>query len=151
MKPQEIELTTRQLKTYALIEWNSKNNKLTSQREIYEEYPITKFKDGYVWNDDPHIHDHCSQIWHDIERLNFAPTIDKIIVCKNFTYKFADSDKEALECADCFLKKGLKALKRHWRIVHKVKANGQGNVFSPDEYIEAYLKKGLNDEEQETD
>ena len=132
-------MTERQLATYSLIKKNSLEGKITSQRQLYENYPISEHKDGYVWNDSPNTHDNCSRIWSDIVAINFSEEVDQIIVVKNFTYKIAKDKQEAEQFANYYLRGGLKKLKRYWQIVKKIKLDGQGALFPDIRFIEAYL------------
>lgn len=132
-------MTERQLATYSLIKKNSLEGKITSQRQLYENYPISEHKDGYVWNDSPNTHDNCSRIWSDIVAINFSEEVDQIIVAKNFTYKIAKDKQEAEQFANYYLRGGLRKLKRYWQIVNKIKLDGQGALFPDIRFIEAYL------------
>lgn len=132
-------MTERQLATYSLIKKNSLEGKITSQRQLYENYPISEHKDGYVWNDSPNTHDNCSRIWSDIVAINFSEEVDQIIVVKNFTYKIAKDKQEAEQFANYYLRGGLRKLKRYWQIVKKIKLDGQGALFPDIRFIEAYL------------
>ena len=133
-----MKLTDRQIKTLELIKANSLKGIETTQREIYENQPTE-----YVWNDDPYIHDHCSSIWRDIEAINTSDEVDEIIVIKNNTYKFAESCAEANAAAQKYLDKAVITFKRYWRVMKKIKQDGQGKIFEPDEFYDTYLKGKL--------
>lgn len=151
-----MKLTTRQWKTYELIKSDSLQGKKTTQYEIYKNYPIERFKDGYVWNDKKKSHDNCPAIWADIERINFSEEIEKIVIYKNFEYWLCSSVEEAQEFAKCYLVAALKKLKRHWQVIEKVKKDGQCKLFSTKgdlidsksrarNYIESYLEQGVEE------
>lgn len=111
-------LTFRQKNLYKLIEHNSLvENRKTSQREIVENIA------GYSWNDDPHIHDHCSAIWNDINAIkNSEDTNVKVILSKDFLY-WIGSDNELSEFADDYFDTDIAPrLYRYWNM--KNKCNG---------------------------
>jgi hypothetical protein len=152
-----MELTTRQWRTYNLIKENSLNGRKTNQYEIYAYTPAGVYKDGYVWNNNPTSHDKCPMIWSDIEKLNFSNKIEKVIVFKDFEYWIAKDEDDAKEFAKKYLADALKKLKRHWRIINKVKLDGQMKLLSTDgnaideksnarDYVETYLLKELEND-----
>lgn len=143
-------LNNRQLTTLKVITENTLKGDITIQQELYQAYPETRFNDGYRWSSNAKCHDNCSAIWSDVEKINMSNEIDKIIIPKNFTYKIAESEEEAKELADYYLKKALLALKRHWTIVRKMRLNGQGKLLDEDEYFETYLKRGLQNEDTDS-
>ena len=96
-------LTSRQKATYELIKKNSLEGKITTQRDLFENYPISEHKDGYVWNDSPYNHDNCSQIWRDVVAINFSEEVEEIIIAKDFTYKIATNEPEATISAKRYL------------------------------------------------
>ena len=148
-----MSLTTRQWATYNLIKQNSLNGKKTTQREIYENYPDKLFKDGYIWaNKDGVNHDNCVTIWSDIEKINFSEEIEKIVISKNYIYWLCENDEEAEKYAQKYFSDGIKKLKRYYRIVGKVKKNGQykllstrGDIIDDEskarDFVETYLRK----------
>lgn len=140
-------LNNRQLTTLKVITENTLKGEITVQRELYWSYPSSKYNDGYKWSEDEKAHDHCSAIRSDIEKINMSSEVDKIIIPKNFTYKIAESEEEAKELADYYLKKALLSLRRHRTIVRKMRLNGQGKLLDEDEYYETYLRKGLQNED----
>ena len=111
---------------WRLIEHNSLvEHRKTTQREIYEQLQDY----GYVWNDEPSVHDHCSAIWKDIKDNNESLEHNKIIISKDFTYWIGD-EEETRE----FIKGLWKALEprltRYWNYVKKISRNGQGKLLS---------------------
>lgn len=140
-------LNNRQLTTLKVITENTLKGEITIQQELYWAYPSSEYYDGYRWSRDEKSHDRCSAIWSDIEKINMSNEVDKIIIPKNFTYKIAESEEEAKELADYYLKKALLSLRRHRTIVRKMRLNGQGKLLDEDEYFETYLKRGLQNED----
>ena len=153
-------MNTRQWKTYELIKKNSLNGKITTQLEIVENYPyvVTDLferkivKDGYTWNTNPKVHDHCSMVWSDIEAINSDDNIQKIIVSPNpYEYKLAETPEEVEEyCHKKFYKPAMAKLVRQSKMLHKVKQDGQGKLLFKDktqarDYWETFLKVSVND------
>lgn len=141
-------MTERQLATYSLIKKNSLEGKITTQRQLFENYPISEHKDGYVWNDSPYNHDNCSQIWRDIVAINFNDEISEIVVVKNFTYKIAKNKEDAEEFATSYLRGGLRKMKRYWQIIKKIKLDGQGRFTELEphiEFINSFVGGRIND------
>lgn len=137
-------MTERQLATYSLIKKNSLEGKITSQRQLFENYPISEHKDGYVWNDSPYNHDNCSQIWKDIVAINFSDEVEEIIIAKDFTYKIATNEPEATIFAKRYLYSGLRKIARYGAIKRKIKANGVGKFSEDNEelhFIDTFLEK----------
>lgn len=138
-------LSERQKATYDLILKNSLQGRTTTQREIFENYPISEYKDGYVWSTNPNSHDNCSQVWKDIVEINFSEEVDKIIIAKNFTYKIATNEPQATIFAERYLYSGLAKLKRYRAIRKKINANGTGRLEELEphiRFIESYLGEG---------
>lgn len=149
-------LSTRQWKTYNLIKKNTLEGKATTQKEIVDNYPYPTYEDGYKWQESNNTSDHCTTIWSDVEELNFSPEIEKVIIVNKFTYKLAESREEAEKFAHKYFSAGIKKLKRHWNIIHKIENDGQGKIISAhgdviDEkskarrYYETYLEKELEE------
>ena len=164
-------MNTRQWKTYELIKGNSLQGKITTQLEIVENYPYTFTdifgerkinKDGYVWNTDPKVHDHCVKVWEDIDKINSDDTIQKIIVSPNpYEYKLAETPEEVKAyCYKKFYKPAMAKLVRQSKMMHKVDQDGQGKLLFKDktqarDYWETFLKESVSDlvemSEYETD
>ena len=155
-------MNTRQWKTYELIKSNSLEGKITTQLEIVENYPymITDIfgeqkinKDGYVWNTNPKSHDHCSQVWEDIEKINNDEKIQKIIVSPNpYEYKLASSVEEVKSyCYKKFYRPAMAKLVRQSKMLNKCRLDGQGkllfnNKSQARDYWETFLKEvAVND------
>ncbi len=128
----EEKLTPRQWATYNLIKERTEQGLITNQADIVTNYPFseTERKDGYVWNTNKRAHDRCSAIWYDIEKINFNPRIEKIIIANDFKYKLAETKEEAEAQAHEYLDKAIRKLKRYWQIQHKIKLDGQGKLLS---------------------
>lgn len=148
---QEKELTTRQWRTHDLIVRNSTFGKVTTQREIYENYPFDAQyrKDGYVWRDNPKVHDHCTAIWEDINKINASGKVHKIIIPKNFTYKVAESQQEVKEFIDeYYFAPAMAKLWRYSNLWRKARRDGQCRLPLKDkskerEYFESFIKKPI--------
>ena len=119
-------LTPRQWALWRLIEHNSLvEHRKTSQREIYE-----RLQDyGYVWNDEPTAHDHCTAVWKDIKDNNESLEHNKIIISKNFEYWIGDEEE-----TEQFLNDLWKAIEprltRYWNYHKKLKRHNQGKLLS---------------------
>lgn len=74
-------------------------------------------------------HDKCPSIYADIDKINKSKEIDKIILIDNFNYKIANKE-EAIDFANYYLRKALKALKRYWTLIDKINNDGQGKLLS---------------------
>lgn len=147
----DINLTTRQWKTYNLIRSNSFNNKTTSQREIVDNYPINVYKDGYVWNNNPKVHDHCSTIWQDINKINAEYNIQKIIIWDdNYNYKIAENEQEVEKfCNKLYWEKAVAKLWRYGNLMRKIKRDGQCRLFTDKtearEFWQTFFDKHVED------
>ena len=162
----DIDLSTRQWKTYNLIKMNSMRGRTTTQREIVDNYPAEIYKDGYVWNNNPKVHDHCSTIWQDINRINAEWNIQKIVIWDdNYNYKIAEtaSEVEAF-CQKLYWEKAMAKLWRHGNLMRKVKRDGQCRLFFKertkarefwqtffDEHIDDLIDKSMETEDEKGD
>lgn len=148
---EEKELSTRQWRTHDLIVRNSQMGHITTQREIYENYPFDAQyrKDGYVWRDNPKVHDHCTAIWEDINKINASSKVHKIIIPKNFTYKVAESQQEVKEFVDeYYFAPAMAKLWRYSNLWRKARRDGQGRLPLKDkskerEYFESFIKQPI--------
>lgn len=157
------ELTTRQWRTHDLIVRNSQMGKVTTQREIYENYPFDAIsrKDGYVWKDNPKAHDHCTPIWTDINKINACDKVHKIIIPNNFTYKVAETQQEVNDFTEeYYFQPAMAKLWRYANLRRKAKRDGQGRLPLKEdskerEYFESFVKqiieRELNNEEEHRD
>ena len=140
-------LTTRQKVTYELIKKNSLAGRITTQREIFENYPISEHKDGYKRSNNPYNHDNCSQIWSDIVAINFSDEVKEIIIQDNFTYKIARNGLEATIFAKRYKDTAIAKFKRYGAILRKIKANGTGElteIESEIKFIDTFMnEKGV--------
>lgn len=141
-------LTTRQKVTYELIKKNSLAGRITTQREIYENYPASEEQQqGYKWNDKPYSHDNCSVIWRDIVAINFSDEVEEIIIQDNFTYKIARNGLEATIFAKRYKDTAIAKFKRYGAILRKIKANGTGElteIESEIKFIDTFMnEKGV--------
>lgn len=144
-------MTERQQATYDLIKQNSLRGKITTQREVIDNYPIELFKDGYAMTTCKKSHDICSAVWSDIEEINFDSKTE-IIISDKFTYRIAKTVNEANIYCDKYLKDALKKLKRHWNIKRKINRNNQGMFLDSEDavnFYSAFIKEVMKDETAE--
>lgn len=146
------ELTTRQWRTHDLILRNSEEGRETTQREIYENYPYAEDrKDGYVWNDNPKTHDHCSAVWADVDAINASDVVHKVIICNNFVYKMAENEEEVRAFINgLYWNKAMAKLWRYSNLLRKVRRSGQTRLSFDDEskqkeYFETYIRRAVED------
>lgn len=128
-------LTDRQKATYSLIKKNSLEGNTTTQRQLFENYPISEHKDGYSWSTKPNSHDNCSQVWSDIVAINFSSDVDEIIIAKDFTYKIARNSQEATDFAKRYILSAKAKLSRYGAIIRKIKANGTSRLTELEEHL----------------
>ena len=122
-------MTNREQATYDLIVSNSEKGYLTTKKEIVENYPITKFADGYVWNENSKSHDNCSMVWDDINHINFEPD-NKIIISHRGKYWVATKDEVEDYVKKYFFSKCKPALKRYWNLVKKLGIDNTVDLFT---------------------
>ena len=142
----ESELTPRQRALYRLIKENTLQGRKTTQREICDKI------EGYSYIDSKNSHDHCPQIWVDVEGedgLNFSPSIQKIIIMRDFEY-WIGNEEEVEDYLTFKWKAIAPRLVRYWMLKSKVANDGQGQLFDCDGklildgsrargYVEAFL------------
>ena len=129
-------LTTRQKLLYKLIEHNSLvENRKTTQREIVDTIS------GYEWNDDPRIHDHCSMIWNDINKIKNCEDVNfKVIMSNNFLY-WVGSDSELKEYAENYFESDITPrLKRYWNMIRKSGGTIESFDLFLNEIVERFRK-----------
>lgn len=148
----DTNLTTRQWKTYNLIRDNSLLGRVTTPREIVDNYSCNMYKDGYVWTDNPRNHSHCSTIWQDVNDINSEWNIAKILIWdEDYNYKFAETPEEVKEfCNRIYWKKAMSKLWRHGNLTRKVRRDGQCRFLFDDkskarEYWQAFFNEHLED------
>ena len=139
-------LTPRQRALYRLIKKNTLEGRKTTQKEICDKI------EGYTYIDSKNSHDHCPQIWVDIEGkegLNFSPSIQKIIIQRDFEYWIGN--KEEVDEYLAFKWSQIEPrLIRYWALKSKTEEDGQCQLFDCDGklivdgskargYVEAYL------------
>ena len=137
-------LTARQRATYELIKKNSLSGRTTTQREIYENYPISEYERGYKRSDNPYSHDHCSQIRSDIVVINFSEEVKEIIVVDNFTYEIARNSLQATNFAKRYKHSALLKFARYGAVMRKIKANGTGELTEIEneiKFIDTFLQE----------
>jgi len=156
----EKELTPRQQATRRLIEENSKQGRMTSQREIYLNYAYDKETNpkGYRWNDSDKVHDHCISVWFDINALNFSPKTEKIIISdSDYNYKLAENMEEVKAFAKAlYYDMAMAKLVRYSNLLRKARKDGQGKLLSVNNvpidktskarpFVEAFLPTFMED------
>lgn len=140
-------MTDREQATYDLIVRNSEQGYITTQKEICDNYPYDpeERKDGYVWNENPKSHDHCSAVWHDINNINQEQD-KKPIIYGDYVYLVPHNFKElALFCKKHYWDKAMLSLVRCSNLLRKGKKDGTIDLFDTDEEgnmkeFEAYVK-----------
>ena len=148
----ETHLTTRQWKTYNLIKRNHRMGRVTTPREIVDNYPCSLYKDGYVWTDNPRNHSHCSTIWQDVNDINSEWNIAKILIWdEDYNYKFAEDQQEVKDfCNRIYWKKAMSKLWRHGNLTRKMRRDGQCRFLFDDktkarEYWQAFFEEHIDD------
>lgn len=102
------------------------------QQELLEALPELKWSETTS-------HDKCPKIWSLVQEINNSEEIEKVILIKNFTYKIA-TEEEAKEYVKQLMNNRIvPRLQRYWRIVKKMKLDGQYNLFKED-FIKSYLE-----------
>ena len=127
-----ITLPTRCWRTYDLIKTNTLKGRTTSQIEIVNNYPFKvcgeiAHTDGYEWNSNPKTHDHCSAVWKDINQINMANGIHKVIISPTpFTYKIAETPEEIKQyIEETYKKPAIAKLVRYSNMKRKLERDGQ--------------------------
>ena len=148
------QLTTRQWRTHDLIVANSQLGKITTQKEICDNYPYdpVERKDGYVWNDNPKSHDHCSAVWHDINAINASDVVHKVIIPDNFTYHVAENEAEVKAfIKGLYLDPAIAKLVRYSNLLKKARRDGQGRLpiegeeSKAKEWFEAFIAQAVEE------
>lgn len=123
-KYSEKKLSPKDWEVYRLIHHNSLvENRRTSQKEICEKVQ------GFTYNQDEKVHDHCPAIWTSIKNNNESDEHEKIIISHNFEYWIGNHEEEKV-FIDKLWSDLEPRLKRYWKYLAKVKANGQGKLIS---------------------
>ncbi|MGN0960997.1 MAG: hypothetical protein ACI4PF_02215 [Christensenellales bacterium] len=156
-----MKLNTRQWNTYNLIKSNTLKGEITTQKDIIKNYPIEEHKDGYKYSPRKNTSDVCSDIWKDIEIINFSSEIEKIVVVHKYTYKLAENKEEANKYYLKLLSNACKKLRRAYVVLDKINENGQGKLLSTKDkpiddnssardYCEAFIKKMYKEADNDT-
>lgn len=123
-KYEDKKLTPRDWELYRLIYHNSLvENRHTTQKEICDKI------DGFTWNDDITAHDHCVAIWTSVKNNNESYEHEKIIISNNFEYWIGTHGEDKV-FLDKLWNDLQPRLKRYWKYLKKVRANGQGKIIS---------------------
>ena len=147
-----MKMTSRQWKTYELIKRNSILGINTTQQDIVNNYPYiigveVKNIDGYRWTNGLKAHDKCPTIWSDINAINLADDIHKIIISpKPYEYRLAETEEEVKDYAyNTYFLPAMAKLSRYWNMVKKTQRDGQMKLNYDDskirEYWETYIKE----------
>ena len=102
------------------------------QQELLEALPELK-------RSETTSHDKCPKIWSLVQEINNSDEIEKVILIKNFTYKIATEDEAKEYVKELMNNRIVPRLQRYWRIVKKMKLDGQYNLFKED-FIKSYLE-----------
>lgn len=102
------------------------------QQELLEALPELKWSETTS-------HDKCPKIWSLVQEINNSDEIEKVILIKNFTYKIATEDEAKEYVKELMNNRIVPRLQRYWRIVKKMKLDGQYNLFKED-FIKSYLE-----------
>lgn len=142
MEKETKSLTPRQEATYNLIVKNSEIGNSTTQKEICDNYPFdpVERKDGYIWNDSPKAHDHCTTVWSDINAINNDRN-KKIIIYDNFVYWVARNKKEVKDFVNnLYLTKAIAALSRRNNLLRKADRDGSIDLFDTEYAFEPFIE-----------
>lgn len=102
------------------------------QQELLEALPELKWSETTS-------HDKCPKIWSLVQEINNSDEIEKVILIKNFTYKIATEEEAKEYVKELMNNRIVPRLQRYWRIVKKMKLDGQYNLFKED-FIKSYLE-----------
>ena len=119
----DLEMNSLEWRVYNLIKEVSLAGHKITQKEICDNI------DELVYNDDDKSHDHCGALWGVINRINQDPSIDKIIISKNFEY-WIGNEEETIEYLNTLWGRITPKLTRYWQLVKKTKLEGQGKLLS---------------------
>lgn len=143
-------LTERQKKTYYLIKMQSMLGKATTIREIVDNYSADRYDDGYVWNNNPKIHNPCSSVWNDINKMNEDADVSKIIIWNdNYEYKLAKNREEVKTfCKHLYWQRAMSKLKRYGNLMRKADRDGQCKLFTEQDskqYWESFIQENISE------
>lgn len=127
--------------TYELIIENSKQGRLTTKKEIVENYPYDPQvrKDGYKWNDSPTSHDNCSTVWKDINDINLDGEHTEIIISHNGIYWVGTKEEAEGYIKHYFFSQCKPSLKRYWNLVKKGSQHDTVDIFT-EEIKKAFIE-----------
>ena len=142
-KYEDKKLSPKDWELYRLIYHNSLyEHRHTTQREICDKI------EGFNWNDDITVHDHCSAIWTSIKNNNESYEHEKIIISDNFEYWIGNQEEERM-FLDKLWNDLQPRLSRYWKYMSKIKRDGQGKLLSCQgnqinegqarEFVESYI------------
>lgn len=121
------EPTNEEKELYELIKHNSLvQGRHTTQREICERIPT------FVLSKDPFIHDKCVRIWVAIKNINYATSLEYIIIYKDFEAWIGDKEETDNFIANLWRGAISPRLSRYWNLKRKALRNGQGKAFDED-------------------
>lgn len=140
-------LTDRQKALFEYIKENSFiHHRKTTKKEICE------YINGYKWNDNPKVHDHCPAVWDDINVLRLSDKNDYIIISDNDEYWIGNKE-ETDDFIDGLWSDLEPRLKRYWAFLKKVRKNGQAEMLDEKtnsidieirRFIESYGKERIS-------
>lgn len=128
--------------TYELIVENSKQGRLTTKKEIVDNYPYDPQvrKDGYKWNDSPKSHDNCSTVWKDINDINLDGDHHEIIISRNGIYWVGTKEEAEGYIKAYFFSQCKPSLKRYWNLMNKSKEHDTVDIFT-EEIKKAFMEE----------
>lgn len=128
IKNKDIELF---VKNYLKMAFNLDQTLWVSQDELLAVAPGLK-------ETKPTSHDKCPKLWSIINNLNKYD--DHVYLTKNFSYKIATKEEAIKYKENYFNKRIAPKLKRYRNMKKKINEDGQGNVFSENEFKEVFIK-----------
>lgn len=134
-------MTDRAKATYNLILENSKQGRITSKKEIVDNYPYDPQvnKDGYKWNDSPTIHDNCSTVWQDINEINYDVDVNEVIISHKGYYWVGNAEETKKFIKDYFKGQCKPSLKRYWNLMSKLDRDNTVDLFT-NEVVKATME-----------
>lgn len=121
------EPTTEEKELYALIVHNSLvEGRHTTQQEICEKIP------SFVLNKDPFAHDKCVRIWTAIKNINYASSLEYIIIYKDFEAWIGNKEETDEYIVNLWWGAISPRMSRYWNLKRKANRHGQGKAFDED-------------------
>ena len=99
-----------------------------SDKKCPVSYICSKMPEYYYLNDKESNFSNCPTLYDDIDYINASSQVEKIIIKDNNNFKVATKE-EAVKYAKKIQIEGLKFLKKYWRVIRKMKADGSYQLF----------------------